>query len=178
MHNDLTEEWTKVHSSLHDKEVFGLAKKEIYEQKTEALLMPVVEKHGFELVDVEYVKEGANWYLRAYIDKEGGITVNDCELVAREMNELLDKEDYVEDSYVFEVSSPGLTRPLKKEKDYLRNLGKPVEIRTYRTIDHAKEFIGTLKAYDTDCVTITNENGEDRIFQKSDIALIRQAFEM
>ena len=150
----------------------------MYEKKTERLIQPILDRNQFELVDVEYVKEGGTWYLRAYIDKEGGITVNDCELVAREMNELLDKEDYVEDSYVFEVSSPGLTRPLKKEKDYLRNLGKPVEIRTYRTIDHAKEFIGTLKAYDTDCVTITNENGEDRIFQKSDIALIRQAFEM
>ena len=150
----------------------------MYEEKTERLIQPILDRNQFELVDVEYVKEGGTWYLRAYIDKEGGITVSDCELVAREMNELLDKEDYVEDSYVFEVSSPGLTRPLKKEKDYLRNLGKPVEIRTYRTIDHAKEFIGTLKAYDTDCVTITNENGEDRIFQKSDIALIRQAFEM
>ena len=155
-----------------------MSKRKSYEEKTEEILLPILEKNGFELWDVEYVKEGGTWYLRAYIDKEGGITVNDCELVAREMNELLDKEDYVEDSYVFEVSSPGLTRPLKKEKDYLRNLGKPVEIRTYRTIDHAKEFIGTLKAYDTDCVTITNENGEDRIFQKSDIALIRQAFEM
>lgn len=150
----------------------------MYEEKTERLIQPILDRNQFELVDVEYVKEGGTWYLRAYIDKEGGITVNDCELVAREMNELLDKEDYVEDSYVFEVSSPGLTRPLKKEKDYLRNLGKPIEIRTYRTIDHAKEFIGILKAYDTDCVTITNENGEDRIFQKSDIALIRQAFEM
>ena len=122
----------------------------MYEEKTERLIQPILDRNQFELVDVEYVKEGGTWYLRAYIDKEGGITVNDCELVAREMNELLDKEDYVEDSYVFEVSSPGLTRPLKKEKDYLRNLGKPVEIRTYRTIDHAKEFIGTLKAYDTD----------------------------
>ena len=109
----------------------------MYEEKTERLIQPILDRNQFELVDVEYVKEGGTWYLRAYIDKEGGITVNDCELVAREMNELLDKEDYVEDSYVFEVSSPGLTRPLKKEKDYLRNLGKPVEIRTYRTIDHA-----------------------------------------
>ncbi len=87
----------------------------MYEEKTERLIQPILDRNQFELVDVEYVKEGGTWYLRAYIDKEGGITVNDCELVAREMNELLDKEDYVEDSYVFEVSSPGLTRPLKKK---------------------------------------------------------------
>ena len=94
------------------------------------------------------------------------------------MNEILDREDYVEDSYVFEVSSPGLTRPLKKEKDYIRNIGKPVEIRTYRTIDHKKEFAGILKAYDADSVTITDENEEDILFNKTDIALIRQAFEL
>ena len=102
-----------------------MSRKEIYEQKTESFIQPIVDKYHFELVDVEYVKEGSDWYvkeagtwyLRAYIDKEGGITVNDCEMVAREMNEILDREDYVEDSYIFEVSSPGLGRPLKKEKD-------------------------------------------------------------
>ena len=110
--------------------------------------------HEFELVDVEYVKEGGTWYLRAYIDKEGGITVNDCEAVAREMNEILDREDFVEDSYVFEVSSPGLGRPLKKEKDYIRSMGKEVEIRTYRAINREKEFYGILSAYDENTVTI------------------------
>ncbi len=154
-----------------------MGKGRMYEEKTESLILPILEKNQFELVDVEYVKEGSTWYLRAYIDKEGGITVNDCELVAREMNEILDREDYVEDSYVFEVSSPGLTRPLKKEKDYVRNLGKPVEIRTYRAIDHKKEFVGILKAYDADSVTITDENEADILFKKADIALIRQAFD-
>ena len=101
-----------------------MGKSQIYEEKTEQFLLPILQKNNFELVDIEYVKEGGTWYLRAYIDKEGGITVNDCELVAREMNELLDKEDYIEDSYIFEVSSPGLLRPLKKEKDYVRNMGK------------------------------------------------------
>ncbi len=171
MHNDLTEEWTKVHSSLHDKEVFGLAKKEIYEQKTEALLIPVVEKHGFELVDVEYVKEGANWYLRAYIDKPGGIAVDDCEVVSRELSDLLDEKDYIEDSYILEVSSPGLGRPLKKEKDFQRSLGEEIEIRTYRAIDRQKEFVGILTDYDKTSVTIEYEDG------KSDIALCRLAFD-
>ncbi len=177
MHNDLTEEWTKVHSSLHDKEVFGLAKKEIYEQKTEALLIPVVEKHGFELVDVEYVKEGANWYLRAYIDKPGGIAVDDCEVVSRELSDLLDEKDYIEDSYILEVSSPGLGRPLKKEKDFQRSLGEEIEIRTYRAIDRQKEFVGILTDYDKTSVTIEYEDGEKMTFEKSDIALCRLAFD-
>lgn len=154
-----------------------MGKGKMYEAKTESLILPILEKNQFELVDVEYVKEGGTWYLRAYIDKDGGITVNDCELVAREMNEILDREDYVEDSYIFEVSSPGLLRPLKKEKDYIRNMGKQVEIRTYRMISHSKEFTGTLKAYDAESVTITKDDGEDMAFKKTDIALIRQAFD-
>jgi ribosome maturation factor RimP len=131
----------------------------------------------FELVDVEYVKEGGTYYLRAYIDKEGGITVNDCEAVARRMNDLLDQEDFVADSYVFEVSSPGLGRPLKKEKDFVRNMGKPVEIRTYRAIDRCKEFSGILKSYDRDSVTIADEGEHTTTFLRADIALIRQAID-
>ncbi len=154
-----------------------MSKKEMYEAKTEALLQPILDKYNFELVDVEYVKEGGSWYLRAYIDKEGGITVNDCEVVSREANELLDEQDYIEDSYIFEVSSPGLGRPLKKEKDYIRSMGKELEIRTYRAIDKQKEFYGILKAYDADSVTIEDENGNEMKFQKSDIALIRLAFD-
>ena len=90
--------------------------KKLYEEKTEELVQPILNRMNFELVDVEYVKEGSTWYLRVYIDKDGGITVDDCEAVAREMNEILDREDFVEDSYVFEVSSPGLGRPLKKRE--------------------------------------------------------------
>lgn len=154
-----------------------MSKREIYEARTEELITPIVERMAFELVDVEYVKEGGTWYLRAYIDKEGGITVNDCEEVAREMNEILDAEDFVEDSYVFEVSSPGLGRPLKKEKDYVRSMGKEVEIRTYRAINREKEFYGVLSAYDENTVTIESEDGEQMVFEKSDIALIRLAFD-
>ncbi len=150
-----------------------MARSKFYEDKTTEFLTPIVDRLGFELVDVEFVKEGSTWYLRAYIDKEGGISVNDCEAVAREMNEILDREDYVEESYVFEVSSPGLGRPLKKEKDYVRNLNKEVEIRTYRSIERRKEFAGTLKAYDKDTVTI-EEDGNEIVFKKSEIALIRE----
>lgn len=154
-----------------------MSRKEMYETQTETLILPILEKNQFELVDVEYVKEGGTWYLRAYIDKEGGITVNDCELVAREMNEILDKEDYIEDSYIFEVSSPGLGRPLKKEKDYARSMGKELEIRTYRAIDKKKEFYGILTDYDEKKVTIQTEEGEILTFAKTEIALIRLAFD-
>ena len=114
---------------------------------------------------------------RSYWGKEGGITVNDCEMVAREMNEILDREDYVEDSYIFEVSSPGLGRPLKKEKDYVRSMGKEVEIRLYRAIDHEKEFCGVLSAYDENTVTIEDESYGQKVFDKKDIALIRLAID-
>lgn len=154
-----------------------MSKREIYEATTEKWITPILEKRNFELVDVEYVKEGSTWYLRVYIDKEGGITSNDCADVSREMNEILDREDYVEGSYTFEVSSPGLGRPLKKEKDYKRSMGKDLEIRTYRAIDHKKEFYGILKAYDDATVTIETEDGEDVVFQKSDIAIIRLALD-
>jgi ribosome maturation factor RimP len=155
-----------------------MSKREQYEARTEALLTPILNRLQFELVDVEYVKEGGTWYLRAYIDKEGGITVDDCEVVAREMNDLLDAEDYIEDSYVFEVSSPGLGRPLKKEKDYVRSMGKEVEIRTYRAVNGTKEFVGTLAAYDDKGVTIELPEQDSLTFQKSDIALIRLAFDL
>ena len=85
-----------------------MSKREIYEQKTEELISPIIEEHRFELVDVEYVKEGSNWYLRAYIDKPGGITVDDCEVVSRRLSDLLDEQDFIDDAYILEVSSPGL----------------------------------------------------------------------
>lgn len=154
-----------------------MSRREIYEQKTEELLKPLMEEYRFELVDVEYVKEGGSWYLRAYIDKEGGITVDDCELVSRRMSDLLDQKDYIEESYIFEVSSPGLGRPLKKEKDYVRSMGKELEIRTYRAINKEKEFYGVLKAYDDETVTIEMDDKTEMTFVKSEIALIRLAFD-
>ena len=154
-----------------------MSKREIYEQKTEEYLTPIVEEYGFELVDVEYVKEGSNWYLRAYIDKPGGISVDDCEKVSRRLSDILDEKDYIEDSDIMEISSPGLGRPLKKEKDYKRNLNKEVEIRTYRMIDKRKEFTGILKAYDADTVTIELDDETMKTFEKGEIALIRQAFD-
>ena len=145
--------------------------------KTEELVTPIIEENHFELVDVEYVREGANWYLRVYADKEGGINIDDCVLISRALEEKLDAEDFISDAYILEVSSPGLGRPLKKEKDYVRNMGKEIEIRTYRAIDRCKEFTGILKAYDDTSVTIADENDKETTFLKTDIALIRQAID-
>lgn len=158
-------------------EVNGLSKREEYEQKAEELLMPIMEANNYELVDVEYVKEAGSWYLRAYIDKEGGFTIGDCELVSRAFSDLLDEHDFIEDAYILEVSSPGLGRPLKKEKDYVRSMGKKLEIRTYRAIDGEKEFYGILTAYDDKTVTIQQEDETTRTFAKNEIALIRLAFD-
>ena len=154
-----------------------MSQREVYESKTESLIQPILDRMGFELVDVEYVKEGQEFYLRAYIDKPGGITIDDCVAVSREMNEPLDEHDYISGTYTFEVSSPGLGRPLKKEKDYIRSMGKELEIRTYKAIDKQKEFYGILTAYDESTVTIVTEEEQTLIFNKSDIALIRLAFD-
>ena len=154
-----------------------MTKREQYEAKVEAWLLPVLEEHHFELVDVEYVREVGVWYLRAYIDKEGGIAVDDCEIISRKLGEWLDKEDFIDDSYILEVSSPGLGRPLKKEKDFVRSMGKDVDVRLYRQIDKQKEFTGALSAYDENTVTLTMEDGSLMVFEKPDIALIRLALD-
>lgn len=154
-----------------------MSRRETYEQRTEELLEPLVAQHQFELVDVEYVKEGGSWYLRAYIDKPGGITIDDCETVSRALSDLLDEHDFIEDAYILEVSSPGLGRPLKKEKDFARSLGEEVEVRTFRAIDHQKEFTGILKGYDKEKIIIEIENQGTMEFDRADIALVRLAFD-
>ena len=154
-----------------------MPKRESYEQRTEAFLIPLMEEYGFELVDVEFVKEAGVWYLRAYIDKEGGIAVDDCEVISRKLSDWLDQEDFIEESYILEVSSPGLGRPLKKEKDFARSIGKDVEIRLYRALNKSKEYTGQLTAYDKESVTLKMEDASEMTFQRADIALIRLALD-
>ena len=154
-----------------------MSKKENYEARTEQLLEPIVSEHGFETVDVEYVKEGSNWYLRAYIDKPGGITIDDLEMVSRALSDKLDEEDFIADAYILEVSSPGLGRPLKKEKDFARSIGEEVEVHLYRAVNRQKEFVGLLKAYDKEGFTIEKEDGEEITFNKAEVALVRLTFE-
>ncbi len=152
------------------------AKTQQIETKAEALVLPIIDRHGFELVDVEYVKEAGTWYLRAYIDKPGGITVDDCEMVSRAFEAELDRTDLIEDAYILEVSSPGLGRPLKKEKDYRRAMGSEIELHTYKPVDGEKVFFGILQSYDEGSVTIGTEDG-DRTFLKKDLSLIRMALD-
>lgn len=150
--------------------------KKAYEAKTEELLLPIAQAQGVEIYDVEYVKEGADWYLRAYIDKPEGVNIQDCETVSRALSDALDKEDFIEEAYILEVSSPGLGRTLKKDRHLEKSLGKEVEIKTYKPIDKSKEFSGVLKAYDSNTVTIISGE-EEMVFTRSDVALIRLALD-
>jgi ribosome maturation factor RimP len=153
-----------------------MAKKESYEERAEALLAPIAEANGCEVYDVEYVKEGSDWYLRAYIDKPEGVNIIDCENVSRAFSDKLDEADFIADAYILEVSSPGLGRALKKDRHLEKSLGEEVEVKTYKPIDRQKEFIGILKSYDKDTITIEIENNsetKDMVFAKSDIAIIR-----
>ncbi len=154
-----------------------MAKREVIEVKTEKLVLPIIEENDFELVDVEYVKEVGNNYLRIYIDKEGGITVNDCELVSRQLGDLLDEEDFISSAYILEVSSPGLGRPLKKEKDFARSIQKEVEVKLYKQINKQKEYTGILVDYDKDKIVLELDEDETIEIPRDLIALIRLAFD-
>lgn len=152
-----------------------MAKREEYEAKTEALLLPIVQKHGIEIYDVEYVKEGSEYYLRAFIDKEGGVNINDCEIVSRELSDRLDEADFITDAYILEVSSPGLGRTLRKDKHLQKSLQEEVEVKTYKPVNEKKEFAGILTAFDADTVTISSDEG-DLVLDRKNIAVIRLAF--
>lgn len=152
-----------------------MGKKESYEEKTEMLIKPIIDANNVELFDVEYVKEGSDWYLRVFIDKEGGVTIEDCQNVSRAFNEILDKEDYIDSEYIFEVSSPGLTRPLKRERDYEKSIGRIIEIRLYSALDGIKEAEGILKSYDKDTITI-EINGEVKNIERKNLSMIRWAY--
>ncbi|MDR0219915.1 MAG: ribosome maturation factor RimP [Lachnospiraceae bacterium] len=146
-----------------------------YEAKTEALLGPIVEKMGLGIYDVEYVKEGGDYILRAYIDKDGGVNINDCETVSRTLSAALDERDFIPGSYVLEVSSPGLTRQLTKDKHFEKSLGAEVEIKTYKPLGNRKEFCGKLVSFDRESVTIENTEGAVTL-NRADIAVIRLMF--
>jgi len=164
-----------VDTELNKKGGIVMARKS-YESRTEELIMPIIEDQHFELVDIEWVKEGPTWYLRVYIDKEGGITVDDCEIVSRAFGDILDEKDFISENYIFEVSSPGLDRPLKKEKDFRRSIGKMVEVKLYKALNKQKEFAGSLKAYHGDSITVELEDKSEIEFKLKDIAIIRLAF--
>lgn len=153
-----------------------MSKREDYESRTEELLTPIAEANNVEIYDVEYVKEGSDYYLRAYIDKPEGVNILDCENVSRALSEALDKADFIPDAYILEVSSPGLGRTLKKDKHLQKSLGEEVEIKLFKPIEKRKEFSGTLDAFDENSITIT-EDGTQQTFARTDIALIRLALD-
>mgnify|MGYP001226910803 FL=1 len=150
-----------------------MKKHDVYVKKTEKLMEPILAENHFDLYDVEYVKEGGNWYLRVYIDKEGGINVNDCELVSRALSEALDRDDFIPDSYILEVSSPGLGRQLKKDKHFEKSIGEEVEIKLYKPINKQKVWVGILISYDEDNLRIQLENETVMDIFRKDIALVR-----
>ncbi|HBI91358.1 MAG: ribosome maturation factor RimP [Terrisporobacter othiniensis] len=141
----------------------------------EQIVLPITQANDLELVDVEYVKEGGEFFLRVYIDKEDGVSLNECELVTRALNPILDEKDPIKDNYYLEVSSPGLDRPLKKDKDFVKYQGRDVEIKLYKSIDgsklHEGELVGLTEEKNIK-VIIDNKEVE---FNKKDVALIRLA---
>ena len=145
------------------------------EKKLEVMLKPTVEEMGYEIVDVEFVKEGPNWYLRVFVDKDGGVSIDDCEIISRALEKILDENDPIEQAYFLEISSPGIDRPLKKKEDFIKFNGETVDVKLYRPREGSKEYTGKLLSY-TDDGTVTIETEEKEIsFEKKDIASVRLA---
>ena len=155
-----------------------MSKSDIYVKRTEEYLEKLQKEIDFELVDVEFVKEASQYYLRVYcdMDKEGGISIDDCVEISRNISAWLDKEDFIPEEYILEVSSPGLGRTLKKDKDFKRELGKEVELKTFKAINKQKEFSGILENFDADTLTIKIA-GEDVMFSRNEIANVRLALD-
>lgn len=153
-----------------------MSRREEYEAKTERLLEPIVRANGVAVYDVEYVKEGSDYYLRVYIDKQDGVTIQDCENVSRALSDELDREDFIPEAYILEVSSPGLGRVLKKDKHLQSALGQEVEVRLFKPVEGRKEFAGVLDGFDGENLTVRSE-GAQRTFRRTDIALVRLALD-
>nr|WP_296438878.1 ribosome maturation factor RimP [uncultured Acetatifactor sp.] len=153
-----------------------MSRREEYETRTQALLEPIAREYGVSVYDVEYVKEGADYHLCAYIDKPEGVNIQDCENVSRALSDALDREDFIADAYVLEVSSPGLGRALKKEKHLQAAMGREVEIKLYKPVDKCREFAGVLEGVDKDSITIL-EGETARTFRRTDVAQVRLAID-
>ena len=153
-----------------------MSRREEYETRTQALLEPIAREYGVSVYDVEYVKEGADYHLCAYIDKPEGVNIQDCENVSRALSDALDREDSIADAYVLEVSSPGLGRALKKEKHLQAAIGREVEIKLYKPVDKCREFAGVLEGVDKDSITIL-EGETARTFRRTDVAQVRLAID-
>ena len=153
-----------------------MSRAKTYETRTEEILIPIVADAGVEIYDVEYVKEGSDWYLRVYIDKPEGVNINDCEVVNRALSAKMDELDFIDDAYILEVSSPGLGRALKKERHFEKSIGQEVEVKTYKAIDKEKQFVGILQSYEEGVITIQTDKKEMK-FEKADVASVRLTFD-
>lgn len=141
-------------------------------EQVASFAQPIVEANGCSLWDVEYVREGSERFLRLYIDKEGGVNINDCEAIARAVDPILDEKDPIPESYHFEVCSAGLERPLKRPGDFEKFMGSPILVKLYRPRNGLKEIPGILRGYEDGKVTV--EAGKETItFEKSEVALVR-----
>ena len=168
-----------------------MTKHEEYESRAESMLLPMMEEYGYELVDVEFVKEGRDRYLRAYVDKPGGITIDDLEKVNKRWSGMMDEADFIDEAYILEVSSPGLGRQLKKEKDFLRSIGEAVDVKLYEGFlpegsadasqaktkkrkkpEKIKEFTGVLRSYENEECLIDIESIGERCFKRAEISRI------
>ncbi len=150
-------------------------KKQEIEEKCTELVMPIIEAGNYDLWDVEYVKEGTDYYLRVYADKEGGIGIDDCVDISRKLEQKLDEEDFIKEAYILEVSSPGLTRVLKKDKEFEKSIGRLVDIKLYKALNGQKELQGTLKSFDEKSLTF-NISDEDVVIERDNISVVRLAF--
>ncbi len=153
-----------------------MSKRETYEARTEEILLPIAQSHGVDIYDVEYVKEGSDYYLRAYIDKPEGVNINDCENVSRALSDALDQADFIPEAYILEVSSPGLGRTLKKDRHFEKSIGLDVEVKLFKAMEGCKEFEGTLTGFDSEIITIS-VGDKEQTFSRSDIAVIRLALD-
>lgn len=149
-----------------------MSRREEIENKTEALLKPIADKNEVTIYDVEFVKEAGEWYLRAFIDREGGVDINKCVDVSHALSDALDEHDFIEEAYTLEVSSPGLGRQLKKDRHFANSIGQDVDVKLYKALDGTKEFTGKLISFDDDTVTIEMPDGE-HVFQRKEIASVK-----
>ncbi|ENY8792315.1 ribosome maturation factor RimP [Clostridioides difficile] len=145
------------------------------EATIEEIVTKITDEHGFEMVDVEYVKEAGEYYLRVYIDKEEGISLNECELVSRELSPILDEKDPIKENYFLEVSSPGLDRALKKDRDFVRYQGRDVDLKLYKSLNGCKQFEGELVGLTEDNNIKIIANGKEMEFNRKDVAIVRLA---
>ena len=162
-----------------------MAKPNNTEAKVLPILEPIIAEKGLELVDLEFVKAESgdneltvvfvNWYLRVYIDKDGGVNIDDCEAVSRALEVKLDEKDPIEQAYILEVSSPGIDRPLKKDADFVKYQGEIIDVKLYKAQDGSKQYQGKLLGLENGVLSIEEENGNVVKFEQKDIASVRLA---